>query len=142
METEGMHKAVEPGAGDRFAAQLEAMRRRLAELEGIEERCRRAETALHALEERNRLLGDAAPMGLLAADEQGRVMAINGKMLEPLSLPRLEDVRSINILRIPELVNSGIAGRIRCCLAKRETVICDHPLPLLQTAGKDGRWQP
>lgn len=129
METEPMHEASDLGSSARLAVELEAMRRRLAELEDIEGRCQRAEAALADLQERNRLLGDAAPMGIFATDEQGQVMAINGKMLKLLSLPPVPDEHSINIFRLSELVDSGIADRIRRCLVKRETLIFDQPIP-------------
>lgn len=134
MEKERIQRDAEFKSRAQLVAELETMHRRLAELESIEARCQRAEAALRALEERNRVLKEAAPMGIFAVDEEGQVITINSKMLAMFSLSPLLDVRTINIFRIPELVGSGIAGHIRRCLARRESVVFDDQLP--RSSGK------
>ena len=42
-------------------AELEVLRRQVAEMQGLEQRCMCAEEALRVIEERNRLLGNSAP---------------------------------------------------------------------------------
>ena len=46
-------------------------------MEEVEARSRRAEETLKALEERNRTLGNSAPLGILTIDLEGRITGIN-----------------------------------------------------------------
>jgi len=67
--------------------ELQNLQRRVAELEQIGARRRCAEASLKAIETRNRLLGDSAPMGILTVDENGNLTGINRKMREMFLWP-------------------------------------------------------
>ena len=78
-------------------AEINALCRQVAELGGIERRCRQAEAALKSFEERNRLLADSAPLGIFTTDTQGGVTGISRKMLEMLPWPSVDDQKSMNL---------------------------------------------
>ncbi|MBT8332492.1 MAG: hypothetical protein KJP06_09215 [Deltaproteobacteria bacterium] len=67
--------------------EIKTMRQQVAELQRIDQRCRQAEVALKAFKERNQLLGDIAPIGILTIDSQGGITGITRKMLEMLPWP-------------------------------------------------------
>ena len=104
----------------------------LRRIQGLEERCRRAEDALRTSEERNRLLGDSAPFGIFVVETEGRVVGGNQKMLNMLAWPSDRDVTELNVLQYPVLVDSGVADAFRLCLEKKERIVSDHNC--LQTA--------
>ena len=99
----------------------------LRRIQGLEERCRRAEDALRTSEERNRLLGDSAPFGIFVVETEGRVFGANQKMLNMLDCPSDQDVTELNVLQHPPLVDSGVADSFRLCLEKKERIVSDHP---------------
>ena len=88
-------------------------------IQELEERCRRAEDALRTLEDRNRLLGDSAPFGILVLETEGRVYGANQKILKMLAWPSDQDVTELNLLQYPPLVDSGVADSFRLCLEKK-----------------------
>jgi len=99
----------------------------LRRMQELEERCRRAEDALHTLEERDRLLGDSAPFGIFVVDTGGRIFGANQKMLDMLDWPAERDITQLNILKHAPLVDSGVADAFRQCMEKRTRVTSDHP---------------
>ena len=99
----------------------------LRRIQDLEERCRLAENALRTSEERNRLLGDSAPFGIIVVETDGRVYGANRKMLDMLAWPPGRDVTKLNVLEYPPLVDTGIADSFRRCLEKRRRIVEDHP---------------
>ena len=108
-------------------SEIEALRREVARLKGIEQRCNQAEAALKAIEERNRLLGDSAPLGIFTIDNQGRITGINRKMLDMFSWTMVDDPASINLFDRHPLTGSGIVADIQRCIAQRKSVVAEHP---------------
>jgi diguanylate cyclase (GGDEF)-like protein/PAS domain S-box-containing protein len=107
--------------------ELNALRREAARLEDAERRCQKAEAALSALEERNRLLGDSAPLGIFTIDIHGGVTGINRKMLEMFSWPSVDDPTSMNLFHYQAMAASGIVADIRRCIAQQQPVISEQP---------------
>jgi PAS domain-containing protein len=74
-----------------------------------------------AFEERNRLLGDSAPLGIFTVDIQGRITGINMKMLEMLSWTTVDDPTSLNLFDCPAISASGIVAEIQRCITQKKT---------------------
>jgi len=110
-------------------AEVEALRRRVARMEGVEERSRRAEDTLRALEERIRLLRNSSPLGTLTIDLDGRITGINKKMLEVLPCPTVDEATSLNVFHVPCFVESGVAEDFRRCLEDKRASISHHVHP-------------
>ena len=98
----------------------------LGRIHQLEEKCRRAEDALFTLEERDRLLGDSAPFGIFVVDTEGGIFGANQKMLDMLAWPADRDIKKLNILKHPPLVDSGVADAFRQCVEKRKRLTSDH----------------
>jgi len=113
-----------PPADDPSVNERDESLRRIHELE---ERCRRAEDALHTYEERNRLLGNSAPFGIFAVDTEGRVFGANQKMLNMLGWPSDQEITQLNVLKYPPLVDTGVAEAFRLCMEKKTRITSDHP---------------
>jgi PAS domain-containing protein len=114
---------------DELLAEVETLRRSLARMEEVEARAGWAEEALKALEERNRVLGNSAPLGILTVDLEGRITGINGRMLEVLPCSTLEEARSLNVFQMPCLLDSGVAEDFRRCLQAKRRVVSDRLQP-------------
>lgn len=110
-----------------LVSEIENLRRRLDALQGVEARCRKAEAALEAMEARNRLLGDCAPLGIFTVDRKGEITGINRKMVELLARPvnsgsvcgRLADV-------LPE-ASSFLMTDIHRCMDGQQPMIAAYP---------------
>jgi len=98
----------------------------LRRIRELEEHCRRAEDALRTSDERNRLLGDSAPFGIIVVEIEGRVFGANRIMLNMLAWPPDRDVTELNVLQHPPLVDSGVADSFRRCLDKKTRIVSDH----------------
>lgn len=98
----------------------------LCQIRRLEERCRRAEDALRTMEEKNRLLGDSTPFGILATDSDGRVFGANQKMVAMLGCSEQEDITRLNVLEHPPLVDSGVAEVFRQCIKNGMHATSDH----------------
>jgi diguanylate cyclase (GGDEF)-like protein/PAS domain S-box-containing protein len=112
---------------DDLLAEVEVLRRRVARMEEVEERSRRAEEALRAIEERIRLLGTSAPLGIIAIDLEGRITGINRRILDVLPCSTVEEATSLNVFDIPCFVESGVAEDFRRCLDGKHPIISHHP---------------
>jgi diguanylate cyclase (GGDEF)-like protein/PAS domain S-box-containing protein len=99
----------------------------LARIQELEDKCQRAEDALRTMEEYNRLLGDSAPFGIFVIDAKGRGVGANQKMMDILAWPARRDIKQINVLQYPPLVNAGVGDAFRRCMDKRSQVTSDHP---------------
>lgn len=108
-------------------SEIDALRREVARLKGIEQRCRQAEEARKAVEERNRFLGDSAPLGIFTIDIRGNITGINRKMLDMFGWPSVDDPTSINLFDSKAIAPSGIVGDIRRCITKKEPVVAERP---------------
>jgi len=106
----------------------------LGKIQQLEEKCRRAEDALLAVEERDRLLGDSAPFGIFVVDTEGGIFGANQKMLDLLAWPADRDITQLNILKYPPLVDSGVADAFSLCMEKKKRLISDHAC-LIDTDG-------
>ena len=107
--------------------QLSERAKLLSRIQELEERCRRAEDALREIEDRNRLLGDSAPFGIIVTETEGRVFGANQKMLDMLAWRSDQEVTELNVLQYPPLVDCGVADSFRLCLEKRMRIVSDHP---------------
>lgn len=105
-------------------AEVDALRRRMNE---VEERSKRAEEALRAIEHRDRLLGDSAPFGIFTMDVEGRITGLNRKMMEMFPWPAVEDVPSVNLFEFQPLLEAGVAENFRRCIQKRESIVTHYP---------------
>jgi hypothetical protein len=56
---------------EQIMSEIKVLRRQVADLRGIEQRCQQAEAALKAFDKRNRLLGDSAPLGIFIFERPG-----------------------------------------------------------------------
>lgn len=117
----------EPVTTEQIMSEITALRREVVRLQRIEERCRQAESALKALEERTRLLGDSAPLGIFTIDVQGHITGINQKMRDMFAWHSLEDPESLNLLACPTLAASGLFADIERCILQKKPVIAEHP---------------
>jgi diguanylate cyclase (GGDEF)-like protein/PAS domain S-box-containing protein len=114
---------------EELLAEVEVLRRRVARMEEVEERSRRAEEALRAIEERIRLLGTSAPLGMITIDLEGRITGINRRMLEVLPCSTVEEATSLNVFHVPCFAESGVAEDFRRCLEGKRPIISHHPHP-------------
>ncbi len=104
-------------------AELDELRSRASRIDDLEERCRRAEAAMQAVEDRGLLWREAAPMGICTVDGQGLVTAINRKMRQMLSLPPCE---SDGCLTPMEVLESSIGDMVRRCLENKESIVFEQ----------------
>lgn len=79
-----------------------------------------AEDSLRESEIRNRSLVDHAPVGILLADNEGRIAEVNPRLLDILGFPREEATKSINMLTFSPLVESGISDAYKRCMAEEQ----------------------
>lgn len=107
-------------------AENESLRRQVAQLEAAEIRSREAETALKALEERIRLLGEATPLGMFTVDLEGRLSGVNRKMQEICPILAFGRPESKNLFADPELSNAGLIADIRRCMTQRRSFSVEH----------------
>jgi len=114
--------------------EIKALQRQVVEFQGIEQRCRQAEAKLRALEERNRVLGDSAPLGIFTIDTRGGITGITRKMLDMLSWVSVDDPTSMKLSDCQAMVTSGIFADIQRCLDRKEPIIAEHPCTDLQGA--------
>ncbi len=121
-----MHDHSDCKSREQLLAELDALQRQVAEMKHTEERGRQAEEALRALEARNRLLRECAPMGVFAVDDKGRVTTINRKMKEMLDLAEDGEDEVINIFQVLDLSQSSFADMIRCCLETKEAMVFER----------------
>lgn len=118
----------ESGRNAQVMAEVNALRRDVARLKGIEQRYRQAKAELGAFEERNRLLGDSTPLGIFTMDIQGGITGINRKMLDMFARLSADDPNSMNLFDCQVLAASGIFTDIRHCTAQKEAIIAEYPL--------------
>ncbi|HTX18847.1 MAG TPA: PAS domain S-box protein [Bacteroidota bacterium] len=77
---------------------------------------KQAEEALRISRERNRLLFEHTPVGVILADREGQILEVNPLALQILGLPSAEATKAINILTFPPLVTSGISAALKHCV--------------------------
>ena len=129
----------ESGRNAQIMAEVDALRRDVARLKGIEQRYRRAKAALGAFEERNRLLGDSTPLGIFTIDIQGGITGINRQMRSLFARISADEPNSMNLFDCQALAGSGVFPDIRRCIAQKEAVIVEHPMIDLQ--GRPIHWR-
>jgi len=98
----------------------------LRRIRELEERCSKAEDALLALEAHNRLLGDSSPFGIMIVDRDGRVFGVNRKMMDMLDWPEDQDIRQLDTLTYPLLVDNGVSNVFQSCIKNKNRVTSDH----------------
>ena len=129
----------DPESNASHEKELDALRRQVARLEGIETRCRKAEAALQAVEERNRLLGNSTPLGMFTLDAQGAVTGVNRKMTRLFAQLDIAEPESTNLFACPALAASGIVADIQRCMDRNQTVVVEHPYEAPQNTRKHWR---
>ncbi|MBN2346929.1 MAG: response regulator [Candidatus Aminicenantes bacterium] len=88
---------------------------------------KRAEDALRQSEERYRRIVDNAPLGILIADCQGRIIDVNPKLLSILGSPSAEATKAINLLSFPPLIEAGISAAYKKCLNESRLISGEFP---------------
>jgi diguanylate cyclase (GGDEF)-like protein/PAS domain S-box-containing protein len=117
--------SAQPNDRDSLLAEIEMLKTRVAELQQVETRCLRAEACIEALEARNRLLGDSAPMGIFTVDAHGKLTGTNRKMREMLPPALAEEAIGTPFLDILPHLGSDITDDFKRCLEQAETVIAE-----------------
>ncbi|MFH0784398.1 MAG: diguanylate cyclase [Pseudomonadota bacterium] len=110
----------------RLISEISELRHRVAELQGIEQRCQRTETAFKAIEARNRLLGDSAPLGILVANSHGHITGINRKMQEISPWISVKDRKFTNLSDGQVMVPLDILADIQQCISQQKSHIAEH----------------
>jgi diguanylate cyclase (GGDEF)-like protein len=105
---------------EQLLSEMVTLRRRLSE---ADERRIRAEEALRSIEQRNRLLGDSAPFGILTADITGRITGLNSKIREMLPWPAGQDLTSIDLFEFKPLIQAGIVEEFKQCVEKKAPIV-------------------
>ncbi len=117
-------KTYEEGTSQaRLLAELDELKHRASRCDDLEKRCRRAEAALQAVEDRSLLWREAAPMGVCTVDSQGLVTSINRKMRHMLSLPQC---KVTGCLEPMEVLESSIGDMVRRCLSIRNSIVFEQ----------------
>ena len=93
----------------------------------LESRCRELETALEQIEQRDRLLGDSAPFGILTIAHDGRITGLNSKMRALLGWPEEQIPEEANALQLAMFVEAGVSDDLRLCLKTGRSSIKAHP---------------
>ncbi len=104
-------------------AELDELRRRVLQVDALEERCRRAEAALQTVEASSLLWRESTPLGVCTVDERGLVTAINRKMRRMLSLPPCAQV---GCLTPKEILESSIGNMVRRCLENQKSIVFEQ----------------
>ncbi|MFZ1983733.1 MAG: diguanylate cyclase [Desulfatitalea sp.] len=95
-------------------------------MEKLQQRCQEAEAALRAIEQRNQILGDSAPFGIMTVDQEGRVQGFNRKMRDLLPWPDTNTLAEINVYKLKALVDAGVSEDFRRCAQTKRTMIRDY----------------
>jgi diguanylate cyclase (GGDEF)-like protein/PAS domain S-box-containing protein len=106
--------------------ELGKLRRQKKKMAALEKRCQKAEAALKANEERNRVLADSAPFGIFTTDVKGRITGQNRRMREILPWPANQPNESMNIFEFQSLTDSGVSDDIRHCWQTKQSIIRDY----------------
>jgi diguanylate cyclase (GGDEF)-like protein len=96
------------------------------EMAALLRRCQQAEAALQALEYRNGIMGDSAPFGIFAIDQEGRLQGINRKMRDLVSWPEAPTLAEINVYELQAFVEAGICDDLRLCMQSKHAMIRDY----------------
>lgn len=102
------------------------MQYRPEDIEALEDRCERAEAELESLEQRNRVLGDSAPFGILTIDLDGHVERLNRRMRDLLPWPSDIDPVGTNIFDFQALAEAGVNDDIRRCMRENRSLVHDY----------------
>jgi PAS domain S-box-containing protein len=138
-----------------FAGEIQALRRRLAELEGAEANRQQAEAALARSEAFTQKLVQAAPLGILYLDAEGTITYENPAMREIMGIPPGDEspVLGAKILDVPPVRDAGLAPLLARCrqgetivgqvvryrsLLDHESDLEVHAAPIMDD---DGTWQ-
>ncbi len=87
----------------------------------------RADEALRWSEERHRRMVDNAPMGILTANREGRIIDVNPVLLRILGSPSAEATKAINVLSFPPLAEAGIAADFKKCMDESRLITGEYP---------------
>lgn len=107
-------------------SEIDVLRRKIVELEKIEERCHRAEAALKTTQARNQLLADSAPLGIFIINAEGCISFVSRKMLELFPWPSDKDSISMSLSERQAIIASDIFADVKQCISKRKTHIVEH----------------
>jgi two-component system cell cycle sensor histidine kinase/response regulator CckA len=86
-----------------------------------------AQNELQESEVRYRSLVEAAPVGIISVDCEGRIIDVNQKLLEILGSPSAAATRAINMFTLPQLVESGITANFQRCIGTGESATFESP---------------
>jgi len=98
----------------------------LIELDELRRQKTEMESALTAIEERNRVLGNSAPFGIFTTDLKGRITGLNRRMQEILPWPAGQHHESINVFEFQPLTDSGVGDDIRHCFQTKKSIVRDY----------------
>jgi PAS domain S-box-containing protein len=88
---------------------------------------RAAEEKLAHQEEQLRILLEQAPIGIVTVDNNGIVSAANPRSLEILGSPGIEHTLGLNVLTLPQLVETGASAAFAQALETGEMVQIETP---------------
>ena len=117
----------------RLLEDVDKVRLRITELEASEIQHSQAEKQLGEAAERYRRAVDMAPLGILTVDVQGRVKFVNSLLQKKISLESVEEVKDVDVMKYPALVESGLAAKIQNCLETQKQSVHEGTLQ-----GKNG----
>ncbi len=107
-------------------SEIEELRRKLIELQEIEQRCHKAESTLRTIEARNQLLGDSAPLGIFIINAEGCITGINRKMQEIFPVPSCNDSKSVDFTENQERIAKDIFPDVKQCISRQKSYMVER----------------
>lgn len=125
---------------DQFQPEIDVLLQQIAELQGVEQQCLQAETALQTMEARNRLLGDSAPLGILVVNSYGKITGVNQKMQEMAPWYSKKKGKRSNLSCDEITVPLEILADIKQCIFQQKSQITEHSYIIQQGACRHLRY--
>jgi PAS domain S-box-containing protein len=86
-----------------------------------------AEDTIRRSEAKYRLLVDNAPVGILYVDTLGRIVEVNPRLRDLFGAPSIEAVGSLNVLKSPIFIESGISELFRTAMGQARSAVAEVP---------------
>jgi PAS domain S-box-containing protein len=98
-----------------------------------------AEEAIRRSERKYRLLVDDAPIGIIYADREGRIIEVNRRLVEIFGSPSVDATKSINVLNSRDLVAAGISELFKKAMERDHVEAAE--LPYRSVWGKEAYYR-
>jgi diguanylate cyclase (GGDEF)-like protein len=105
---------------------IRLLRKKVEQMEALQQRCDRAEQALSIFESRNKMLGEVAPFGIFTLDQHGNITGFNSRMSDLLPWPSGDPADTISIFEFEPLGSHPLLADVRKCLADQQPLIAAH----------------